>query len=972
MRSKANGQRPQIGGTAPPEPREPVWWRTVHWLGIHLRQGEGRAAILLFACFFLLITFQYATKSVRQSTFISTLGAEKLPYVFLLVALFSYPLLVLYSRLVDRLPRHLLSAATSGAIGASMVLFWWLYQFPWEWVPVAFYVWASIMYVMIVSQFWSLANHLFDARQAKRLFGFIGAGGLLGGIAGGQVARLATGLVGTRYALLVGAAILVLSAGLMVWIYRLHPARTAAAPSPAGVANRETARGGFEAILRSRHLRLISSVMILTVMVAQVVDVQFNWAIQRAIPGLDARTAFFGNVYSIMGISAFLFQLVFTSRLHRVGGVGFSLRVLPVTMGIGTIALFLAAVTMPQLLLAAALVLKIGENGLRYSLDQATRELLFLPVPATARSKAKAFIDVFVQRGAKGLAALLLLPVTFGVMTAVEAGWISLALIVVWLVVTVVAYREYVQSFRRGLQRRAMDAEVPINVDDVTTLQLLLEALGSPDAPQVLHSLDLLAAHGRGRLVPPLLLYHDDPRVRQRTLEVLRQVRRRDAAPLVARRLGDADPQVRAEAVHALAKLEGKDACALMLPRLDEGDPGVRAAAIACLANLGGEEHRRLAEEALDDMLTEGDPAVRAESANAIGAITGPRFDAQLVRLLGDGDVRVVRQAIAAVRRRVGREGYNPIYVATLVALLRDRRLKHEAREALAALGEDAIPALLHFMSDPDEPLWVRRALPKTLARIETPDTAKALLEVVPRGGDFFLRRKLIEALAALRPNLGDEGRQRVEGEIAREAETYLTGLADLVALGLASKGRLDGAVVTWDGAELEASLVDRLLAERMEDCVENMFNLLALLLPPEHVRAAHRSLLGRRPELRSHALEYLDNAPASAVRRHLLAALDDAPVAEKLERAAQLYGIAPPGALGALGKLLAPGGAAGDAEGAFSVAALYVVYSERVQQLYPAIERLSTQETRPLVAETAAWVTGRLDRGPAAPEAGR
>ena len=46
---------------------------------------------------------------------------------------------------------------------------------------------------------------------------------------------------------------------------------------------------------------------------------------------------------------------------------------------------------------------------MRYSLEQATRELLFLPVPSQARVKAKAFIDVFVQRGAKGMAALLLL-----------------------------------------------------------------------------------------------------------------------------------------------------------------------------------------------------------------------------------------------------------------------------------------------------------------------------------------------------------------------------------------------------------------------------------------------------------------------------------------------------------------------------------------------------------------------------------
>ena len=59
------------------------WRRTIGRLGIQFREGEARPAILLFLMFFLLITFQYTTKSVRQSTFINSLGAEKLPWVYL-------------------------------------------------------------------------------------------------------------------------------------------------------------------------------------------------------------------------------------------------------------------------------------------------------------------------------------------------------------------------------------------------------------------------------------------------------------------------------------------------------------------------------------------------------------------------------------------------------------------------------------------------------------------------------------------------------------------------------------------------------------------------------------------------------------------------------------------------------------------------------------------------------------------------
>lgn len=98
-----------------------------------MRPGEGWPAVLLFLTFFLFITFQYATKSVRQSSYVKGLGAANLPWVYLAVALCSYPLLRLYGRFADRVKRHHLMAATCTIIALSMVVFWWLFQFTWAW-----------------------------------------------------------------------------------------------------------------------------------------------------------------------------------------------------------------------------------------------------------------------------------------------------------------------------------------------------------------------------------------------------------------------------------------------------------------------------------------------------------------------------------------------------------------------------------------------------------------------------------------------------------------------------------------------------------------------------------------------------------------------------------------------------------------------------------------------------------------------
>ena len=91
------------------------------------------------------------------------------------------------------------------------------------------------------------------------------------------------------------------------------------------------------------------------------------------------------------------------------------------------------------------------------------------------------------------------------------------------------------------------------------------------------------------------------------------------------------------------------------------------------------------------------------------------------VQLLFDADEVVARAAINAARRKLGRDGFNPVYAAPIVTLLRHRRLKHDARGALVDCGEAVIPSLMHFVNDAREHHWVRRALPKTIAADSMP-----------------------------------------------------------------------------------------------------------------------------------------------------------------------------------------------------------------------------------------------------------
>ncbi len=909
--------------------------------GIEFHPGEAPAALRLFAAMFFCLSFQYAAKSVRQATFVDSFGAVQLPVVYLLVALLTYPLVRLYGRLSDRLDPARLVLLTCGLTAGGLVVFWRLYGEPWRWVPFVFYLWITVALALTLSQFWAYAATLFDSRQAKRLFGFVGAGALLGGAAGGQVARLSSELADTRAALLVGAGLLLVAGGLVSARHRRQQPEERAAQAE------RPAAGDLDQLRRSRHLRLVAGMFTLSIVVAQIVDLQFNWVVEQATTGLADRTAFFGNFYTITGLAAVVFQLAFTSRIHRGLGVGFALRVLPVTLIVGTTGLLLAAGFFPALLLASGLALKVGENGIRYSLDQVARELLLLPVARKLRARAKALIDVVVQRGAKGLAALLLLPVAFGWLSPISAGWASLLLIAVWLALVPAVYREYVRAYREKLREESADEGMPIDLNDVRTLEVLIQTLGSSDSRQVLHSLELLAAHGRGHLVPPLLLYHDDARVRRATLRVLGETRRDDAMPLVERRLSDQDPEVRAAAIRVLASLRHVDACSLMLPRLDEPNAAIRAAAIACVGKLGDPSMVERAGEALRDMLSDARPEIRREAARCLGAIPEPAFRDELLKLLYDRDTSVVREAIGSVHRRLARDGVHSLYLPTLISLLRDRRLKHDVREALLAFGEPVIPALLHFLNEPEEHVWVRRAIPKTLARLDTPAATRALVENLGDQPDPFLRRKMIEALGSARGRdpLAPIDRP-VTAEARVEAVAYLQTLADLDGLG--------------DDQGEQRDLLSRLLHERLDDHLRNMFGLLALLFPPEPIRAAHLSVASGAPT-RTDALEYLDNTLGGELRKTVLAVIEDRPLVDKLVAAERTLGVQRRDGIEVLRSCLDSARSPGPDGEFLTAAALYRIYTERRSALYPEVERLAAEATDPFVQETAGWVSARL-----------
>jgi AAA family ATP:ADP antiporter len=931
-----------------------------------IRAGEGPLAWLFFLNFLILTTVHFAAKTVRQATFIDALGAENLPWVYLAVAVISLPVLVAYSRAATwvRLPMLILSGTLLHVLG--LVLFFYLFGLGHTWVAALYYVWLGMAFAIAVSQFWIYANQVFDPRQARRLFAFIGAGGLLGAMLGGLVAAAVTRFAGTRFTLLAAAALL-LSLPLLVVLIERARGTTAVMKSTRRRLRYEETRGGWRTLRGSRLLAMIGLLMLASVMIGQLVGWQFFWYVDQHTETLDESTSMIAYAFILVGAVGFLFQLIFTGRIHRFLGVGVGMRVLPGTVMLAQLAVVFAIVIAPAAALVYPLVwfLYLGENSLRHSVDQATRELLFMPVSEELRIKAKAFIDVFVQRFAKGAAAILIL-VTLRFLSAAYVSVLTLVLAVGWMAITLRTRREYVTAFREGLKSGSIQPDSTIDIKDVTTVTTLMQSLGSSDPRTVLHSLELLSASGEGRLVPPLLLHHHSAEVRRKTLDILAETDRKDAVHMVERALGDEDAEVRTGAMRTLTQLRRERAAELMLQHLDESDPRLRASAVVSLLGNGEGEGVDRAEQVFAEMVADDDAGVRAEMAGALGQIGDPVASDVLVQLLYDRDLKVVQAAIGAVRQRFKRSGPNPLYATIVISLMGNRRLKHEAREALVAQGEAAMDPLLLFMRSPDEQIWVRRAVPKTIALIESQAAVDALIDSLD-SPDAMLRTKIIEALGYLRTRHLELkfNRRKITRKLSEEASHYLRILADLWAVSSLHEARLDGPLAVWMVDGRVPTLPQQLLAQRLVNSVGNIFGLLELVENPEDVRAAQRSLLSGQTKLRSRALEYLDNTLSGSLRRDLFAVIDDAPPEEKLRRAQAIFGINFESPEETLKRMIQIDPINDPSAIGIVLAALYNVWDEEIAALYPMVKTLAEEAEEPMVKETAAWVCHKVEAGP-------
>lgn len=372
---------------------------------INAESHELRPALAGFALFFCLFSGYFMLRPVRESMGIMA-GVDNLQWLF--TATFASTLVVvpLFAWLSSRVPRIRFVDWVYGVFCLNLLAFAGSFHFGGDnvWVARAFYVWISVYNLFVVSVTWSLMADVFDGRQAKRLFAFLAAGASVGGLVGPAVSALLVGMAGHVGLMLLASLLLGFALALKTWL--MHWREIGGAGRPGAPPTESTRRpiagnpfSGMTRVARSPYLLAIAGFVVLLATVTTFLYFEQARFVAEYFPDPEAQIRVFGIIDVIVQAGALLSQVFVTGRIAQKMGVRMLLAIVPTVVCVGFVGLALA----PTFAMLAALMIvrRIGEHAF----VRPGREMLFAPLDAESKYKAKGFIDTVVYRAGDAISA---------------------------------------------------------------------------------------------------------------------------------------------------------------------------------------------------------------------------------------------------------------------------------------------------------------------------------------------------------------------------------------------------------------------------------------------------------------------------------------------------------------------------------------------------------------------------------------
>ena len=904
----------------------------------NVEPGEGRLVGLLFMLYFFLGVAYSFTQAAAFPIFLSKFSSSKLPWVYMTSAIVVAGITLGYLRLAKRLSFPKLLA------GNIIFLFLVIFAFRFglnipsnQWIIFGLPILFQILINFGNLTFWSLAGRLLDVRQAKRLFGLVGGGQWAAIVLIGFLIPIIVIRIGT-------ANLLVLAAGSMVLVFVFLTSLTRNFSKQLKILEASDSRPSTQATPRTplnRYIFLIFGLIILWWVAYYFIDNIFYGQLAIKYPAEDQLAGFLG--YYLAG-QAFLILIINTFLAGPIinrFGVRYGLLILPVGLLIITIsgAVLGNIPGLAAVLITLAVLSKLINMGLGFSIDLSSQNVMYQPLPPHQRVRTKTLADGIIQPVGNFLAGAALLLLTTGLaLGMVQLDTILLVIIAGWLVVVVLLNREYPQMLRKALIRRRLE-KADLIIADEMSVNILLQELQDPQPGIVLYALSILEAVAPAALRPviPSLLEHPSEEVRREALECIERQQMTLALSAVRKCMQDEqDPAVRGTALCTLAALGGQEIVSTLTAYIYDTEPQLRMGAILGLLRNCGIEGVLAAGNSLIEMASSKNPEQRILAAQIIGKLGAEGFYDPLVDLLGDQVIEVRREAIRAAGRV-----RNPKLIPLVVGHLIDPSLRRTAASVLVTWGEPALTVLLDSLDKSDQIHETQNGMIDVVGRIGG-ERANAWLKGKMSDPSVPVRTQVLRSLSNCGYQARASERDLVQEQIRTEAALGTRLLAFISEIG---------------DNEADSLFLDS-LQDMLDQAKGRIFDLLSFICEPQAIKDARLNLGMLQDNRRAYALEVLDVVVPQLVKGWVYPLWADGTALQKVQQL-KTYFLVPQMSLEQrLREVLCEPGKRYSTW--CQICALYTIGIHSMTNLSECVQQ-ALSSRKPMLRETAAWTLSKL-----------
>ncbi|NNF35695.1 MAG: hypothetical protein HKN68_16425 [Saprospiraceae bacterium] len=814
--------------------------------------------IVMQRLIFTLICTLLLLKPTANAIFLSNLGIENLPIAYVALAILALIVTAFYSRFISAFSTKKLFIKTSIINIILLILIGIMLSNHWSKSITAFvfYLFISIFGILSASQFWIIANQLFNAREARKYFGFIGSGAIAGGIAGGYLASIISSATQSEYIPFAGAVILMYSIHLMNKLQK-----STADNHLSGITESDTRSnflGPFKLVREIKHLKYLAFLLAISVFVAKLIDYQFGYFATRIYIDEEDLTQFYGFWMSTFNIISLLIQLFLTNRVVGKLGVGYSIMLLPAMILLNATFLIIFPI------IGLVVSLRLFDAGMKQSINKASVELMMLPVPQDIKLKTKTFLDVFVDSLATGISGIILI---FVVKTLDLPNQVISFVILfgsfLWLYFGNKMRIEYKSIFRQSLK---IQSEQIANTS-TAIIDDYHQMLRSGSDYQKIKAISFLKNHLITGLEEDIrmLLKHSNEKIIVATLDMI-MYKEIDFYESVIPLLNHKSQNVKIDAFDYLINHQEKLEPNYLITLLNEGEDQLKIAAIAAYAKEFQNNRSVLRVLRINDRIN------TMLQDHQIGEGENLFMTIGLLKAISIGKFsnhyHFINQCLKHPSHIIRQHGINAAgetrssaFLKLLMSYLEGQETPIVTYSAIAKYGFKRVEKIMQKYTA-EENLPFARKIPFILKLIPSQSSVDLLLQMAEYS-DLSLRNNAITSLNDLLENypllkVDDKVINRILLNEAKYNNMLLNAL-----------------VLKEDASNVYYKKLVELLKKRIDENLVAIFKLLHIKYPPDDYLELYQYVTGSDQSLRDNAIEYLENTLGPSLKSTIISLIE-------------------------------------------------------------------------------------------------